>query len=99
MKINPKHKKKSLPSLKQHVDLILEPKQWSNSPAMPLIGLKSTPRPNVLTMFYLNGTNFNYSSTYHPQTNGQSEVVNKTLEMYLRCFTSLQPKDWVKWFT
>ncbi|KAA8517478.1 hypothetical protein F0562_017771 [Nyssa sinensis] len=50
-------------------------------------------------LFRLNGTEFNYSSAYHPQTDGQSEVVNRTMEMYLRCFTSSQPKDWVKWLT
>ena len=45
-------------------------------------------------LFRLNGTSFNFSSSYHPQTDGQTKVVNKTLEMYLHCLTSSQPKEW-----
>ena len=48
-------------------------------------------------LFRLNGTDFNFSSAYHPQTDGQSEVVNHTIEMYLGCLTSSQPSNWGKW--
>lgn len=34
------------------------------------------------------------STTYHPQTDGQSERVNKCLEMYLRCAVYVAPAKW-----
>jgi len=47
-------------------------------------------------LFLLSGTILSMSSAYHPQSDGQSEIVNKCLEMYLRCFTFQNPKKWVK---
>ena len=36
----------------------------------------------------------NLSSGYHPQTDGQAERTNQTLEQYLRCFLSYHQDDW-----
>ena len=37
------------------------------------------------------------SSSYHPQSNGQIKVVNKSLEHYLRAFAADKPSLWVEW--
>ena len=49
-------------------------------------------------LFKLQGTILKRNSAYHPQTDGQSDVVNRCIEAYLRCFVSDKPKQWVKWF-
>lgn len=44
----------------------------------------------------LQGTTLCLSSAYHPQSDGQSEILNKCLEMYLRCFVHDYPRQWLK---
>ena len=36
------------------------------------------------------------STIYHPQTNGQTEQNNQTLEQYLQHFVTMQQNNWVK---
>lgn len=47
-------------------------------------------------LFKLQGTSLAMSTAYHPQSDGQSEALNKCVEMYLRCFTFDNPKGWSK---
>ena len=48
-------------------------------------------------MFKLTGTKLHKILAYHPQSDGQTEVVNKSVEAYLRCFYGEKPKEWSNW--
>jgi hypothetical protein len=48
-------------------------------------------------LFGMFDTKLQMSSAYHPQSDGQTERVNQSLEMYLRCAASEQPTKWFNW--
>jgi hypothetical protein len=43
-------------------------------------------------LFKCAGVSLRMSIAFHPQTDGQSEVVNKVIAMYLRCVTGDRPR-------
>jgi hypothetical protein len=45
-------------------------------------------------LFKLQGTQLHLNIAYHPQMDGQSEIVNKCLETYLRFFESERKNQW-----
>ena len=49
------------------------------------------------SLFSLHGFEFLMSSAFHPQTDGQSEVVNRCLKTYLRCMCGDHSKEWSLW--
>jgi transposase InsO family protein len=48
-------------------------------------------------LFKLAGVTLRLSTAFHPQTDGQSEAVNKSIAMYLRCITGDHPRAWLEW--
>ncbi|GKB46820.1 putative nucleotidyltransferase, ribonuclease H, partial [Tanacetum coccineum] len=47
-------------------------------------------------LFKIMGTDLNFSTSFHPQTDGQTERVNALLELYLRHYVSANQHDWAK---
>jgi hypothetical protein len=50
-------------------------------------------------LFSMAGIKLRMSTAFHPQTDGQSEVVNKVIAMYLRCVIGDRPRSWVDWLS
>ncbi|KAF7807946.1 Transposon Tf2-2 polyprotein [Senna tora] len=49
-----------------------------------------------MELFKILGSELNFSTSFHPQTDGQTERVNALLELYLRHYVSANQKDWAK---
>lgn len=48
-------------------------------------------------LFKLYKVDLNFTTAYHPQSDGQTERVNQCLEMFLRCSVQDSPKNWKAW--
>lgn len=48
------------------------------------------------TLFKLLSSDLHFSTSFHPQTDGQTECINTLLELYLRHFVSAHQRDWAK---
>lgn len=48
-------------------------------------------------LFKAVGTKLNMSTSYHPQSDGQTERLNRCVEHYLRSMVSQRPHKWVQW--
>ena len=48
-------------------------------------------------LWWLTGTEAAMSTVYHPQTDGETERMNREIEAYLRIFCSSHPLEWVEY--
>jgi hypothetical protein len=48
-------------------------------------------------LFSCLGTQLDHISSYHYQSDGQTKIVNKSLQGYLHCFVSDKQRQWFKW--
>ena len=50
-------------------------------------------------LFSLADVQLRMSSSYHPQSDGQTERLNQTMETFLRCFVNACPSKWSLWLS
>jgi hypothetical protein len=49
------------------------------------------------SLFKASGSTLLMTSVFHPQTDRQTEAINKAIGMYLRCLTGDRPRQWLRW--
>ena len=49
-----------------------------------------------LSLYYFLGVKRRLSTAFHPQTDGQTERQNSTMEAYLRAFVNFEQNDWAR---
>ena len=73
-------------------------REWSSTFGIPSVIVSDRDSKFVshfwTALFDSLGTELRFSTAYHPQTDGQSERANRTLEEYLRHFVSPRQDDW-----
>jgi hypothetical protein len=50
-------------------------------------------------LFRLADVALHMTSSYHPQSDGQTERLNQTMETFLRCFVNVCPSKWLNWLS
>jgi hypothetical protein len=51
------------------------------------------------SIFKATGTQLRLSTANHPETDGQTERVNQSIECFLCCFISAYPSQWSRWLS
>lgn len=91
-----------------HPYIVLDVEQLFLDDVFKLHGLLETITSDIYPIFLstlwqeffkLQGMKLHKSSAYRPQNDGQTEVVNKCIETYLRFMTAEQPNQWYKWLS
>ncbi|XP_077155200.1 uncharacterized protein LOC143817594 [Ranitomeya variabilis] len=87
-----------LPSAKDTVNLVIQNVFRSHGVPDEIISDRGVQFTSRFWKGLCSALNINVclSSAYHPQTNGQTERTNQTLEQYLRCYVSHLQDDWLE---